>query len=93
MAQIIPIESGAVTALSARAATRGDAPDTRAMSATEFKQQLAALGFTYIQQTRGFHDLRRDKRKRFERLIGVRDVHGRLMRRETLAHLIASRLP
>jgi hypothetical protein len=93
MAQIVPIESGAVTALSARDATRGDAPNTKAMSATEFKQQLAALGFAYIQQTRGFLDLHRDKRTRFRRLIGVRDVRGRLLRRETLAHLIASRLP
>lgn len=94
MAQIFSIESGAATAISPPDNTRAGALGAaKAISASEFKQQLAALGFAYIQQTRGFLDLHRDKRKRFKRLVGVRDDRGRLMRRETLAHLIASRLP
>jgi hypothetical protein len=77
-----------------RDTAKGDALDrVKATSAAEFKQQLAALGFAYVPQTHGFLDLRRDKRKRFKRLIGVRDDHGRLMRRETIASLLASRLP
>ena len=63
------------------------------MSAPEFRLQLAANGFAYVPQTRGFLDLRRDKRMRFKRLGGVRDHRGRLKRRETIASLLASRLP
>jgi hypothetical protein len=77
------------------------APDTRLaiaraiadISAAEFRRQLAANGFAYVRQTRGFLDLRRNKRTRFERLVGVRDDRGRLKRRETIASLLASRMP
>jgi hypothetical protein len=64
---------------------------SKAMSAAEFKQQLAALGFVYVWQTRGFLDLHREKHTRFKRLLGVRDEHGRLKRSETLGALLAAR--
>jgi hypothetical protein len=59
------------------------------ISIAEFRQQLKAHGFGYVLQTRGFLDLRR---KRFKRLLGVRDDGGRLKYRETLTALIEARL-
>jgi hypothetical protein len=69
------------------------APTISDTSFSEFRLQLEANGFVYVPQTRGFLDLRRDRRRRFKRLLGVRDNHGRLMRRETIAFLLASRMP
>ncbi len=84
-----PVED---SALAVRDATKDSALDTtKATPAAEFMQKLATLGFAYNRQTRGFLDLRRDKRKRFKRLIGVRDDRGRLKYHETLAALLAAR--
>jgi hypothetical protein len=77
-----------------RNATNGDNSNSApAMSYAEFKQELTTLGFLYVRETRGFLDLRRNKRKRFKRLVGIRDDSGRLIYRETIACLVASREP
>jgi hypothetical protein len=61
-------------------------------SAAEFWRRIEAEGFAYVRETGGFLDLRRDKRKRSRRLLGVRDKRGRLKRRETLVALLDARM-